>query len=183
MWISQMIESCSGAIVVEAIVFLLRACNKTLPEIRSDHLSVLLFSRFTKWASDSTGMVCWGIISDVSSYRRRSPRPVGCENVVPLPRGRMARESALGIVPLRWLVGQCAGSEGTGCSVILEHAPSPPTTVREPLAIFQHEINVMLGALHGWLTGSRIIRFRVPMNLHHSDAIGKGLPLPGKSAL
>ena len=34
----------------------LRACNKTLPEIRSDHLSVLLFCRFTKWAPDSTGM-------------------------------------------------------------------------------------------------------------------------------
>jgi hypothetical protein len=27
-----------------------------LPEIRRDHLSVLLFCRFTKWAPDSTGM-------------------------------------------------------------------------------------------------------------------------------
>jgi hypothetical protein len=34
----------------------LRACNKTLPEIRSDHLSVLLFCRFTEWARDSTKM-------------------------------------------------------------------------------------------------------------------------------
>ncbi len=37
-------------------LYVLRACNKTLPEIRSDHLSVLLVCRFTKWAPDSTGM-------------------------------------------------------------------------------------------------------------------------------
>src|SRR6516164_7171375 len=77
-----------------------------------------------------------------------SPVPVIRENVISCLYDRVAREAALGIVPLRRLVGQGAGPERIGCSIILEYGPSPSAAVREPLAVLHHEIDVMLGAWH-----------------------------------
>src|SRR5579859_4500544 len=78
----------------------------------------------------------------------RSPVSVIRENVVSCLHDRVAREPALGVVPLRRMVRQGAGRERIGCSVIVEHGPSPPAAVREPVAVLLHEVNIMLGAWH-----------------------------------
>ena len=70
-----------------------------------------------------------------------SPVPVIRENVISCLRHRVAREPALGVVPLRRLVSQGAGSERIRCSVIEEDGPSPPAAVREPLAVLYHEVD------------------------------------------
>src|SRR4026208_2568260 len=73
----------------------------------------------------------------------RSPRRVFCENVIAVLYQRVAREHALGVVPLRRLASQGCGRERSGCGVIVERAPSPSTAVREPLAVLHSEYNYM----------------------------------------
>src|SRR5215475_11907770 len=77
-----------------------------------------------------------------------SPVPVIRENVVSCLHDRVAREPALGIIRLRRPVSQGAGRERIGRGVILEDGPSPSAAVRKPLAVFHHEVDVMLGAWH-----------------------------------
>src|SRR5229473_1539337 len=77
-----------------------------------------------------------------------SSMPVIRENVISCLHHRVAREPALGVVPLWRLASQGAGRERIGCSVIVEHGPSPPAAVREPLAVLHHEVHVMLGTWH-----------------------------------
>ena len=57
------------------------------------------------------------------------------ENVVSRLHARMAREPALGVIPLLRMVSQGAGRERIGCSVIVERGPSPPAALREPVCI------------------------------------------------
>ena len=85
-----------------------------------------------------------GAFDDVLAILTASPVPVLRENVISCLHERMARKPALGVVRLRWLVSQGAGHESIGCSVIVEHGPSPPAAIREPLAVLQHEVDVML---------------------------------------
>src|SRR5205809_4979901 len=56
----------------------------------------------------------------------RSATPVIREDVVSRLHDRVARESTLGVVPLRWRVGRGSGREPPGRGLILEHGPSPP---------------------------------------------------------
>src|ERR1700724_3071137 len=112
-----------------------------------------------------------------------SPLGVLRENVVLLLHYRVAREPALGVVPLRRLIRRCAGPERIGRGVILELAISPSAAVREPLAILHHEINVMEGAGHQRLTGRRLVLFGVPMDLRHFGAVGERLAVPGNTGL
>jgi hypothetical protein len=69
------------------------------------------------------------------------------------------REPALGVVFLRRFVRHSGGPKRIGRRVILERAPSPSAAVREPLAVLHHEINVVLGTWHRWLTGVRLLFF------------------------
>ena len=68
----------------------------------------------------------------------RSPLPVLRGHAVSCRRDRVARERALGVVPLRRLVSPGEGRERIGRGVILERGPSPSAAVREPLAILHH---------------------------------------------
>src|SRR5262245_11554095 len=106
---------------------------------------------------------------------RRSPFAVLRNNVVPVLHSRVAREPALGVVPLRWVVSYGAGRERLGRGVIREHGPSPSAAVRKPPAILHHEIHIMQGPWHRRLTGSRLVRGRVPMDLRHLGTVGEGL--------
>src|ERR1035438_9933258 len=117
------------------------------------------------------------------SAHTASPVPVIRENVIFCLHCRVAREPALRIAPLRWLVFQGGGRERIGRRVILERAVTPSAAVREPLAVLQHEINVMLGTWHRRRTGFTGIHFRVPMDLHHLGAIRKGLAITGNARL
>src|SRR5215472_11628152 len=49
--------------------------------------------------------------------------------------------------------------------------------VREPLAVLHHEINVMLGTWHRWLTGVRLLFFRIPMDFRHLGAVWERLAI------
>src|SRR5580658_1887304 len=93
-----------------------------------------------------------------------SPVPVIREDVISHLHACVAREPALGIVPLRRLVSHGAGREGIGRSVIVERGVSPPAAVREPLAVLHHEVHVMLGTWHG-RCGEGLHLFRIPMDL------------------
>src|SRR5262249_56322615 len=95
----------------------------------------------------------------------------------------MAREPAFGVVTLRRLVSQGCGRERAGRCVIVKRAPSPSTAVREPLAVLHHEINVMLGSWHRWLSRVRLLFFRVPMDLRHLCAIRERLAVAGHAFL
>src|SRR6478736_2752779 len=75
-----------------------------------------------------------------------SPLPVIRENVISRLRSRMAREPALGVVPLRRRASCGAGLERIGRGVVVEHGPSPSAAVREPLAVLLHEIYVQQAA-------------------------------------
>src|SRR3984893_3763416 len=123
------------------------------------------------------------IVRGATPARTTSPLGVLRENVVLLLHYRVAREPALGVVPLRRLIRQCAGPERIGRGVILERRPSPSSAVREPLAILHHEINVMEGAGHQRLTGGRFVLLRVPMDLRHFGAVGKRLAVAGNTGL
>src|SRR6185437_8008496 len=106
----------------------------------------------------------------VNNPAPRSAAPVIREDVVSRLHDRVARESTLGVVPLRRRVGRGGGLEGMGRGVILERAPSPPATVLEPLAVLHHEVDVMQRARYR-RGGERLQLFRVPMDLRHLGAI------------
>src|SRR6185436_10360500 len=72
-----------------------------------------------------------------------SPLPELGKDVVPGLHDRVAREPALGVVPLRRIVSQGAWRERVGLDVIVEHGISPSAAVCEPLAVFHHEVDVM----------------------------------------
>src|SRR5204862_4357425 len=78
----------------------------------------------------------------------RSATPVIREDVVSRLHDRVARESTLGVVPLRRRVGRGRGLERLGRGLILERAPSPPAAALEPLAFLPHEVAVILRARH-----------------------------------
>src|SRR6516165_1561891 len=61
--------------------------------------------------------------------------------------------------------------------------PSPSTAVCEPLAVLHHEIHVMLGTWHRWLSRVRLLFFRVPMDLRHLSAIWERLAVAGHAFL
>src|SRR6266404_330016 len=112
-----------------------------------------------------------------------SPLPVLRENVVAVLRYRVAREPALGVVPLRWLVSHGEGPERIRGALIHERGPPPSAAVREPLAVPHHEINVMQGTWHRRLTGARLVLFRVPMDLRHLGTVWERLAVAGNASL
>src|SRR6185369_5566561 len=101
---------------------------------------------------------CWSCRAG-SDAADDSPLPVFRENVVAVLHYRVARESALGVVPLRWIVSHGGRHERIGRGVVLERRPSPAAAVRESLAVLHHEINIVLGAWHRWLAGGRLVLF------------------------
>src|SRR6266481_1611246 len=114
---------------------------------------------------------------------RYSPLSVLRENVVKVLHHRVAREPALRVVFLRRIVRYSGGLKRIGRRVIVERTPSPSAAVREHLAVLHHEINVMLGTWHRWLTGVRLLFFRVPMNLRHLGAVREKLAIAGHAFL
>src|SRR5207244_10120520 len=88
------------------------------------------------------------ILLGMNAPASRSATPVIREDVVSRLHDRVARESTLGVVPLRWRVGRGSGREPPGRGLILEHGPSPPAAVREPLAVFYHKVDVMQRTRH-----------------------------------
>src|SRR5262245_5772258 len=121
-----------------------------------------------------------------SSASRRSsgvsPLPVLCENVISRLRSRVAREPALGVVPLWRGASFGAGLERIGCRVVIEHAISPPAAVSEPLAVLHHEVHVQQGAWYCCFR-EKLIRFRFPMNLGHLGSVRDRLAVAGNTFL
>src|SRR6476660_2790736 len=123
------------------------------------------------------------ISGDVSIAIRYSPLSVFGENVVAVLHHRVAREPALRVVFLRRTARCSGGLKRIGRRVIVERAPSPSAAVGKPLAVLHHEINVMLGTWHRWLTGVRLLFFRVPMNFRHLGAVRERLAIVGRAVL
>src|SRR6059058_4749249 len=109
-----------------------------------------------------------------SKWLSSSATPVIREDVVSRLHDRVARESTLGVVPLWWRVGRGSGREPPGQGLILEHGPSPPAAVREPLAVLHHKVDVMQRTRHR-RRGECLQLFRVPVDLRHSGAVGERL--------
>ncbi len=86
--------------------------------------------------------------------------PIVRENIVPCFHYRVARVSAPGVVPLRRLAGCCAGLKRIRGSVIVEHAVSPSAAFSESLAVFHHEVDVMLDTWHA-CRGEQLLFFGV----------------------
>src|SRR5947207_621118 len=97
----------------------------------------------------------------------RLPLPVCSEDVILRLHYRMAPEPALGVVAQRL--------ERVGRGVIVELAVSPPAAVREPLAVFHHEIDVVQGVRHRRRSGGLGTFFSIPMDLRHLGAVGEVL--------
>src|SRR5438034_969231 len=114
---------------------------------------------------------------------RYSPLSVIRENVVAVLHHRVAREPALRVVFLRRIVRCSGGLKRIGRGVIVELGPSPSAAVREPLAVLHHETSVKLGTWHRWLTGIRLLNFRVPMNFRHLGAVWERLAIAGHAFL
>jgi hypothetical protein len=114
---------------------------------------------------------------------RYSPLSVLRENVVAVLHQCVAREPALGVVFLRRFVRHGGGPKRIGRRVTLERAPYPSAAVREPLAVLHHEINVVLGTWHRWLTGVRLLFFGFQWIFAILAPSGKGSPLPGTPSL
>src|SRR6185503_14272412 len=114
-----------------------------------------------------------------------STLPLGIlgEDVISILRTRVAREAACRIVSLRGAVRRRGGSERIGCGVILECPISPSAAIREPLAVLQHEVNVMQCAGNQRGTRSGGVRFRIPMDLSHLDTIWERLAVFGNAGL
>src|SRR5438105_10474218 len=70
------------------------------------------------------------------------------EDVVSRLHDRVAPQSTLGVVRLRWRVGRGSRREPPGRGIILERGPSPPTAIHEPLAVLHHKVDVMQHARH-----------------------------------
>src|SRR6202035_5407002 len=92
---------------------------------------------------------------------------------------RVARGTTLGVVRLGRTIGYCARSECLGRDVVLKRGISPSAAVREPLAIFHHDIGVMEGIRHQRLTWLRFALLRNPMDFGDFGAIGEGLAVSG----
>src|SRR5262245_35156429 len=107
-----------------------------------------------------------------------SPLAVIREHVISCLHYRVACESALGIVSLRWVAGQGTGRERVGRGVIVEHGISPSTAILEPLAVLHHEVDVMQRRWHRRCR-ERLQLFRVVMDLRHLGAVGKRLAVAG----
>ena len=69
-------------------------------------------------------------IAHLCAAHTASPVPVIRENVISCLHARVAREPALGVVPLRRLVSRGGGLERIGRGVILEIGP-PPDPARD----------------------------------------------------
>src|SRR5262245_15600521 len=100
-------------------------------------------------------LVCAGMIS--------SPLRVLGENVVFGRRDRVAREPALGVVPLRRHVSQRGGREHVGPSVILEDGITPSAAVREPRRVLNHEFDVIHSTRHLDVVGDAGTLLRSPL--------------------
>ena len=61
--------------------------------------------------------------------------------------------------------------------------PTPSAAVGEPLAVLHHEINVMLGPWHHWLTGVRLLFFWDSMDFRHPGAVWERLTVTGHALL
>jgi hypothetical protein len=59
----------------------------------------------------------------------------------------------------------------------------PSAAVREFLAVFYHEVDVMQGAGHERLARLRLILLRGPVDLGHLGAVGEWLSVPGNTNL
>src|ERR1051325_3808621 len=111
-----------------------------------------------------------------------SPAPVIRENVVSGLRSGVAREPALGIVPLRRRANRGPGCERIGRGIVIEHGVSPSAAVRESLAVFDHEVHVDQVARHGRI-GEELVRFRSPMDLRHLSSVRDRLTITGNTGL
>src|SRR5437773_545569 len=109
-----------------------------------------------------------------SKWLSSSATPVIREDVVSRLHDRVAPQSTLGVVRLRWRVGRGSRREPPGRGIILERGPSPPTVIREPLAVLHHKVDVMQRARHR-RCGEGLQLFRVPVDLRHSGAVGERL--------
>src|SRR5207302_5953153 len=70
-----------------------------------------------------------------SKWLSSSATPVIREDVASRLHDRGARESTLGVVPLRCRVGRGSGREPPGRGRILQHGPTPPPPAAQPLAV------------------------------------------------
>ena len=66
---------------------------------------------------------------------------------------------------------------------MLERGITPSATVREPLAILHHEVNVMQRTWYCRRTGIRLVLYRSPVDLRHLGAIRKRLAVTGNACL
>src|SRR5690242_2356406 len=121
--------------------------------------------------------------SSVDRAFAASPVSVIGEHVISCLHLRVARQPALRVVCLRRIVGYGGGPKCIGSRVVLERGPPPPAAVRELPAVLHHEINIMLCTWHRWLTGIRLLFFRVPMDFGHLGAIGERLAVAGHAFL
>src|SRR5262252_4803433 len=112
----------------------------------------------------------------------RSPVAVLCKNVIPVLHYRVAREPALGVVSLRRRFRLIAGPKRIGRRVILERGPPPSAAIREPLAVLLHEMGVQRGTRHHWLTGVRVLFFRVPMDFCQHGTVWERLAIAGHAS-
>src|SRR5215469_3257004 len=113
----------------------------------------------------------------------RSPRGVLREDVVPRLHDGVAGEAAFRVVPLRRGVRRRSRAVCTRLGVVLEFSPSPAAAVREPVAVLDHEVDVMEGAGYEGLTGLPRLLLRVPMELGHPGAVGERLAVVGNAGL
>src|SRR4051794_29254490 len=109
------------------------------------------------------------------------PASVICKNVIAGFYDCVASEAALRIIRLRWCVIRCARSERVGCSVMLEHSPSPPAAVGESLAVLRHKIHVVLSAGHGGC-GEGLQICWIPMDFGHLRTVRERLSIPGDAS-
>src|SRR5271155_874460 len=143
---------------IEAPVQECSGVRKEAPEDRILPMSVEMLLRFVALVGEPQGGIGRGSVPIVDHYsgtrtgsvarsakHHSSPMPVIGENVISRLHYRVAREPALGVVPLRRFARQGAGRERIGRSVIVEPGVSPPAAVGEPLAALHHEVHVMLG--------------------------------------
>ena len=89
----------------------------------------------------------------------------------------MAREAALGVVALRWVVGRRARRERARCRVVLEHGVAPSAAVGEALAVLDHEVDVVQRS--GTVAAGNVSSFfGFQCTLAILEPSGNGLPFP-----
>src|SRR5215475_5636696 len=123
----------------------------------------------------------FGPIKLLARATRPSSLSVFRENVVALLYYGVARKAALRVVFLRRGGRRIERLECVGCRIVVECSPSPSAAVREPLAVLDHEINVVLGAWHRRWTGIGLLLFRDPMDFRHPGAVRERLPIVGNA--